>query len=101
MHTFNQKPQAGKEPLIGWKVEDWEAEIGRLYKQGAQELDEEKRKEIYFQTQRLTQEYLPFIYLINPLSLSAVRNRIQNIKYSAVGSQAGTMWNKYELKVEK
>ncbi|KAF3888814.1 MULTISPECIES: ABC transporter substrate-binding protein [Nostocales] len=101
LHTFNQKPQAGKEPLIGWKVEDWEAEIGRLYKQGAQELDEEKRKEIYFQTQRLTQEYLPFIYLINPLSLSAVRNRIQNIKYSAVGSQAGTMWNKYELKVEK
>ncbi|GAB1540297.1 ABC transporter substrate-binding protein [Scytonema sp. NUACC21] len=101
LHTFNQKPQPGQDPLIGWKIEDWEAEIGRLYKQGAQELDEEKRKEIYAETQRLTQENLPYIYLVNPLSLLAVRNRIQNVKFSAVGSQAGTMWNKYELKISE
>jgi peptide/nickel transport system substrate-binding protein len=99
LHTFNQKPQAGSEPLTGREVQDWEAEIGRLYVKGAQELDETKRQEIYFETQRITQENLPYIYLINPLSLSAVRNRIQNIKYSAVGSQSGTMWNRYELKV--
>jgi peptide/nickel transport system substrate-binding protein len=90
---------AGQEPLIGWQVADWEAEIGRLYIQGAQELDEAKRKEIYAETQRLTQEYLPYIYLVNPLSLVAVRDRIQGVKFSALGSLNATLWNKYELKV--
>ena len=99
LHTFNQKLQAGQEPLIGWQVADWEAEIGRLYIQAARELDEVKRKEIYAETQRLSQEYLPYIYLVNPLSLIAVRDRIQNVKFSALGSQKGTLWNKYELKV--
>ncbi len=99
LHAFNQKPQVGQEPLIGWEVADWEAEIGRLYVKGAQELDEAKRREIYNQTQRLAQEYLPMIHLINPLSLAAVRDRIENVKFSALGSQGGTLWNKYELKV--
>ena len=38
-------------------------------------------------------------YLVNPLSIAAVRDRLQGVKYTAVGSQAGTLWNKYELKV--
>lgn len=99
LHAFNQKPQASQEPLVGWKVEDWEAEIGRLYIKAAQEFDEEKRKEIYAETQRLAQEYLPMIHLVNPFSLAAVRNRLQNIQFSALGSNRATMWNKYELKV--
>lgn len=99
LHTFNQKPQPGQEPLTGREVADWEAQIGRLYIKGAQEFDQAKRKQIYAQTQRLTQEYLPFIYLVNPLDLVAVRDRILGVKYSALGSQGGTLWNKYELKV--
>lgn len=101
LHTFNQKAQAGQEPLTGRKVADWEAEIGRLYIEGAAEFDEAKRKEIYVKTQRLTQEYLPFIYLVNPLDIVAVRDRIQAVKFSALGSQSATLWNKYELKVAK
>lgn len=99
LHAFNQKAQVGQEPLIGREVAPWEAEIGRLYTQAAQELDQAKRKKIYDETQRITQENLPFIYLVNPLSLGAVRDRIQNVKFSALGYQRGTMWNKYELKV--
>jgi peptide/nickel transport system substrate-binding protein len=101
LHTFNFKPQPGQEPLTGREVADWEAEIGRLYIRGAQELDENQRKKIYQETQRLTQEYLPFIYLVNPLSIAAIRDRILGVKYTALGSQAGTLWNKYELKVTK
>lgn len=96
LHAFNQKPLPGQEPIEGWEVADWEAEIGRLYTQGAQELDDERRKAIYAQTQRLAQEYVPFIYLINPLSLSAIRNRINGIQYSALG---GALWNIHELTV--
>jgi peptide/nickel transport system substrate-binding protein len=95
-HPFNQKPQAGQPPIEGREVADWEAEIGRLYIEGARELDEAKRKEIYAQTQRLAQEYLPFIHLVNPLALAAMRDRVEGVKFSALG---GTLWNAYELKV--
>jgi peptide/nickel transport system substrate-binding protein len=96
LHMFNQKPQAGQKPLQGREIYDWEKEIEQLYIRGAQEFDEVKRKEIYDETQRITQEYLPFIYLVNPYSLVAVRNRFQGIQYTALG---GAFWNIYEIKV--
>lgn len=95
-HRFNQVPEPGQPPITGRVVSDWEQEIGRLYIQGARELDEQKRKAIYAKTQQITQEHLPFIYLVNPLALSAVRDRIQGVKYSGLG---GTLWNIHELKI--
>jgi peptide/nickel transport system substrate-binding protein len=98
LHMFNQKPQAGQKPIEGWEVADWEKKINELYIQGAQEFDEAKLKEIYGESQQLTQEYLPFIYLVNSYSLSAIRNRFQGIQYSALG---GAFWNIHEIKVTK
>ena len=95
-HPFNQKPLPGQPPIQGREVAGWESEIGRLYIEGATEMDEAKRKAIYGDTQRITQEYLPLIYLFTPLSLTAVRDHIQGVKYSALG---GALWNMYELKV--
>lgn len=97
LHSFNQKPQQGQVRLKNRLVADWEAEIGRLYIEGAREVNEAKRKAIYAETQRITQEYLPMIYLINPLSMSAVRERVSGVKYNALG---GVVWNIHELKVE-
>lgn len=97
-HHFNKAPQPGDEPIEGRVVSDWEEEIGRLYIQAARILDEEERKAIYAQTQTITQENLPFIYLVNPLSLSAVRDRIQPIKFSAL---SGALWNLHELRIEE
>jgi peptide/nickel transport system substrate-binding protein len=37
------------------------------------------------------------MYLINNLSLTAVRNRVQGVKYTALG---GALWNIHELSVE-
>ncbi|MBR8836003.1 MAG: ABC transporter substrate-binding protein [Stigonema ocellatum SAG 48.90 = DSM 106950] len=93
-HRFNQPAKRGTTPISGREIADWEAEIHRLYIKGAQELDENKRKAIYAETQQITQEHLPFIYLVNPLAMSAVRNHIKGIKYSALG---GTLWNIYEI----
>lgn len=98
LHVFNQKPLPGQPPILGREIADWEAEIGRLYVQGARELDETKRKAIYAEIQRITQENVPFIYLINPLTLTAVRNPIQGVNYSGL---KGLFWNLYELKVVK
>ena len=95
-HMFNQKPRPGQTPLKGRKVADWEAKIGELFIQGARELDEVKRKVIYAEIQKLVEEQVPMIYLVNPYSLNAVRNKIQGIKYSALG---GAFWNLDELKI--
>ncbi|MBR8836004.1 MAG: ABC transporter substrate-binding protein [Stigonema ocellatum SAG 48.90 = DSM 106950] len=99
-HVFNQKPPKGSTPIEGWEVTDWEKKIEALYIEGARETDEAKRKAIYGETQNLSQEYLPFIYLVNSLALVAVRNTIQGVKYSAIStSPASYNWNIYELKV--
>jgi peptide/nickel transport system substrate-binding protein len=95
-HHFNKAAQPGDGPIEGRVVADWEEQIGQLYIQGARTLDEEQRKAIYAQSQIITQENLPFIYLVNPLSLSAVRDRIQPIRYSAL---SGALWNLHELKI--
>ncbi len=96
LHMFNQKPQAGQKPIEGWEVAPWEKEIAQLYVKASQELDEAKVKEIYAETQRITQENLPFIYLVNPLSLAAVRNKFDGIEYNAIG---GAFWNIEEVKI--
>jgi peptide/nickel transport system substrate-binding protein len=95
LHTFNLAPQPGEPPIQGWQPADWELNIEDLYIKGASELDEAKRKAIYAESQRVTQEYLPYIYLVNPLEMEAVRDRIQGIKYTALG---GAFWNLYELR---
>ena len=97
LHSFNQKPQAGQPEIAGRKVADWEQKISDLYIAAAQELDKQKRQELYGEIQHLTQEYLPMIYLVNPLSLAAVRDRLKGVEYSALG---GVTWNIHELTVE-
>lgn len=95
-HSFNQGPKPGGSPIVGRVVSDWEREIGELYVQGARELDEDKRKAIYAKTQQISQEYLPFIYLANAKAMAAVRNRVENVRYNAIGLG---IWNLPEQKV--
>lgn len=96
LHQFNQGRQPWEPELKGWEVSEWEKEIDRLFAQGVQELDEEKRKKIYGKFQQIAAEQVPFIYLVNALSFQAVRDRVQNVKFSALG---GAFWNLYELKI--
>lgn len=95
-HRFNQAAQPGQPPIEGRVVSDWEKQIEQLYIRGAQTVDEAERRAIYAESQIITQQYLPFIYLVNPLTLTAVRDRIQNVKFSALG---GALWNIHELEI--
>lgn len=97
LHAFNQQAGPGQTPLEGWQFADWEKRIADLYVEAAQVVDDQQRYELYKETQQLTQEYLPFIYLINNLSLAAVRNRVQGLKHTAIG---GSLWNIHELRLE-
>lgn len=68
LHAFNQQAGPSQAPLEGWQAADWERRIADLYIQAAQVVDEAERFELYKETQQITQEYLPFVYLINNLS---------------------------------
>ncbi|MEB3288750.1 MAG: ABC transporter substrate-binding protein [Leptolyngbya sp.] len=96
LHAFNQQAGPSQTPLEGWQAAAWERRIADLYIQAAQEIDEARRFELYQETQQLAQEYLPFMYLINNLSLSAVRNTVEGVQYTAIG---GAFWNIHELKI--
>jgi peptide/nickel transport system substrate-binding protein len=98
LHAFNQQALAGQAPLEGWEAAEWEQRIADIYIQAAQEVDPEKRKELYFESQRITKEYLPFIYLVNPLNLGAVRNTVENVEYSGI-VRPFALWNVPELKI--
>ncbi len=95
-HIFNLKPAKGKTQLTERRVADWEKKIDDLYIQAAQELNEDKRRQLYVESQKVTQENLPCIYLVNALSLSAIRNRVKGIDYSPIG---GAFWNLPELTI--
>jgi peptide/nickel transport system substrate-binding protein len=95
-HIFNLKPQPGKKQITDRQVADWEKKIDDLYIQAAQELNEDKRRQLYGESQKVTQENLPCIYLVNALSLSAIKNRVEGIDYSPIN---GPFWNLYELKI--
>jgi peptide/nickel transport system substrate-binding protein len=95
-HLFNLKPQAGKPPITDRQVADWEKKIDDLYIQAAQELNEAKRRQIYIETQKITQSNLPCIYLVNALSFSAIKNRVKGIDYSPIN---GPFWNLNELRI--
>lgn len=90
LHMFNQQPQPGSPPIKDRVIAPWEREIEDLYVQGSQLMEFDRRKPIYNQAQALASEYLPFIYLVNPYSLTAVRNCFKPIEYSALG---GAFWN--------
>jgi peptide/nickel transport system substrate-binding protein len=93
-HNFNQPPLPGKPPIEGRVLADWETEIGRLFIEGAQELDETKRKAIYAKTQQLMQENLPWIPLVVERIMAAVRDRVEGVQYPELG---GALWNIQDL----
>ena len=97
-HQFNQGPQPGAAPIEGWRVSDWEREIDNLFIAGVKELDENKRKAIYDQFQQIVAEQAPVFFLVNPFSFQAVRDRVQNLKFSAL---RGAFWNIEELSILK
>ncbi|EKQ67187.1 ABC-type dipeptide transport system, periplasmic component [Leptolyngbyaceae cyanobacterium JSC-12] len=97
-HSFNLKQQPGQPPIQGWQPYAFEQEIDRLMIAGARELDETKRKAIYAQYQRVVQDNLPVIFLVNDRALMAARNTLKGIEYSGLPSWG--LWNIDALKVE-
>ena len=63
----------------------WEQRLDEIYDQGAQELDENKRKVLYDEFQRIAADELPVIYTVLNIDMFAVRNKFGNLKPSVNG----------------
>jgi len=85
LHMFNQR-QPGKNGQYDLSNRfDWETQIDQLIEQGAQTFDFTQRQKIYNQMQQVVYDQQPFIYLVSPLQLMAVRDRLQNINPTPLG----------------
>jgi len=72
-------------PLQETPATKWEAEINRIFNEGVQELDKDKRKILYDHWQEIVAEELPFIYTVLPASIFAVRNKFGNLNPTPYG----------------
>jgi peptide/nickel transport system substrate-binding protein len=98
-HFFNLGPQPGQPPIKNWQVAEWERQIDDLFTAGAQEFDATKQKAIYDQFQKLVQEQLPVIHLVQEMAILAVSDRVSGLNYSGLPSWG--LWNIAELKVDE
>ena len=64
---------------------DWEAEIDELYVKASQELDHDRRIELYHQAQAIAAENVPLIYTTLGERLTAVRNVFGNTTATLYG----------------
>jgi peptide/nickel transport system substrate-binding protein len=85
LHLFNQRKPG--EDMPGTDIiEPWERQIDALFNQGATTLELEKRREIYNQFQQIAYDNVPFIYLYSPNAIVAIRDRIQNLDPTPLGT---------------
>lgn len=72
----------------------WEKEVDEIFEKGVGVLNEEKRKALYDEWQRIISCKIPIIYTITPFRLFAVQSRIVGIKPSPY---AGLFYNIAEI----
>lgn len=77
----------------------WEAEIDKLFVQGAQEMDQVKRKALYDRWQVIVAEQQPLTFLVTPTQYTALRKGFGNVKPASL-PRNGVLWNLEELFAE-
>ncbi len=85
-------------PMQEKPATDWERRIDEIFTQGVQELDENKRKVLYDEYQRIVAEELPVIYTVLGARLYAVRDKFGNLNPTNYG---GVFHNPEELYINE
>jgi peptide/nickel transport system substrate-binding protein len=82
-HAWNPSQKAPATP--------WEAEIDRLMRAQAASLDRNKRKELFDRVQEIVRAEIPYIYLVNRNSLSAISPALKGVNPGVLPPE--TYWN--------
>ncbi|MBC8122123.1 MAG: ABC transporter substrate-binding protein [Gemmatimonadaceae bacterium] len=92
-HLFNQqRPQ-----LKGQQVSAWEQELDGLLARAGAEGDSTRRQALKDQMTEIIKTQMPLIPTVHPLAITAVRNRVRNVKPAATdsavyGRALGNIW---------
>lgn len=78
LHLFDIREQNSKGDTVVTDARDWEKQLDSIFDRGAVEFDHAKRKQIYAEYQQILYDQVPFIYLVSPMNLFAVRNTVKN-----------------------
>jgi peptide/nickel transport system substrate-binding protein len=73
----------------------WEAEIDKIFTEGARELDLVKRKTLYDRWQVIIAEQQPLCMLVTPTQFTAFRKTFGNVKPSS--QRISVLWNIEDL----
>jgi peptide/nickel transport system substrate-binding protein len=75
LHMFDVK-KFQQDPI----TRDWEKELDRIFNQGVRVMEIEERKKYYDRYQEIVYEYNPLIYIASPKTLSAISNKLGNVR---------------------
>ncbi len=94
LHMFNARKRDEKGTIDLSDRYPWEIEIDELFEKGAQTFDFTQRQKIYHRYQEIVSEQAPFIYLVSPLNIVAVRSHLHNVHPLPLG---GATYNMEEI----
>ena len=96
LHLFNKR--SVNDLKESDKIYPFEIELEDLFKQGAIELDFNKRKQIYDKYQEIVSKHNPLIYLYAPFNISAIRKKVKNLYPTQLG---GLIFDKSQIYIEE
>lgn len=97
LHMFDQRPQDDDGNAKVTDARPWEKRLDEIFDQAAVTMDETKRKALYGEYQKIVYDECPFIYLVTPLVVTAVRNDMKNYDPTPLSQLDGGFHNLEEL----
>ena len=95
-YIINPQRKDSKGNIIPKVDRDWELEINEIFVKAASEMDDTKRKELYWRWQEISQEECTTIYMPLKETIMGIQNRFGNIKLNSNIAFLGTIFNNIE-----
>jgi peptide/nickel transport system substrate-binding protein len=97
LHLFDQRLPNESGNIVVTDARPWEVELDRIFNEGAQTLDLAKRHELYNAYQKIIYNQAPFVYLVTPLDIIAIRNTLHNYQPTKLSQGSEGLHNLEEM----
>ncbi len=78
LHMFDQRLPDKSGKITVTDARPWEKRLDEIFNEGAETLDNTKRRALYDEYQKIVYDETPFIYLVSPMTIIGARNTIGN-----------------------
>lgn len=100
LHLCDLRKPALKAKPVADDARPWEKRIDEIYEQAAVEFNKDKRKELYFEAEKIIYDEAPFIFLLSPNVIIGARNTIKNFQPTALSQASLGLHNIEEIYIE-